>query len=207
LIGRYRSFVRLLPALGAAGAICAAGFGLQALALYRPTELQLLASAALHKSLEYRIVRSAQVINGRRSDVVCREGWFHVGQRLRRGALLALGNGDRLLLVRHRIRPLDERTADGGTGLARVRFILAGCPSLIAASLGTRLLLDLPINAGSALIDGERALGFRFGKDDYEIELFVARDDLLPLEVRVATPRYHGRSDIQLGPPNRRLVG
>src|SRR5437588_5689509 len=104
LNNRYGSYVRTLPALLAAGSICAGGFGLLALAFERPSDAQLTAAAALRQLQGYRLVHSSEVINGRRMAVLCEEGWFHLGHHHLHGDLLSLGDGTSLFISSRRMR-------------------------------------------------------------------------------------------------------
>ena len=73
----------------------------------------------------------------------------------------------------------------GGTALpyprARVRFLLAACPALLAGRLGVRLSHRGPISPRLTRIDGVPALEFEFGRAGSRVALFVQSHTLRPV--------------------------
>lgn len=182
-----------------------ASVGVQAAAFRRPSPDDLVAVKALHALLDYRVMRATEDIGNRTSPAICLQGWFHSPRHRApvRGALVLLGNGERLYDFGSGIRRFgDARRVEG---VDRIRFILAGCPRVIAAEIGHRLVHSLRVDVDPGRADGLAVDSIGFGSRSKPIDLYVTRHTYAPVELALASNVVRGSSRLDPG-GNRALV-
>lgn len=197
-LGRFRW---LLPALAIPACVVALGVGLQAAAFGRAPSDSLLATAALRELVRYRVMRSTESLGGHSLATTCIQGWFRLsGRRLAHGALVLLGNGERLYDVgsgvRRLVRPGHSRPADLED---RVRFVLAACPHYLDDHLATNLIRGRSVEAVDERSDGENAAAIIAGSRYAVLTLDVTRVAYKPLALSFSEGRIRGSSDLVPG--------
>ena len=198
-LGRFRW---LLPALAVPACVVAVAVAIQAAAFGKAPEDSRLAADALRELVRFHVMRGTESIDGRSVSTTCIQGWFSAPRhrRLVRGALVLLGNGERLYSLGSGIRRL---LPTGGSRPApvedRVRFVLAACPHYLDDRFATDLLLGRPTEAVDRPADGEQALAITFGTGRAQLTYDVQRTDDRPLALSFAYAGFRGSSDLAPG--------
>jgi hypothetical protein len=196
-----RTLVRfsVVPALGVPICVALVGVGVQAAAFRRPPEDTLVAVGALRELIRYRVMRGTERIDRRSVSTVCVQGWFHATghRRFVRGAIVLLGNGERLYDFGGGVRRVGQRgvatPADGA------RFVLAGCPGFLGLRVGERLFKGIPLEADPARVDGTSTVAIVFRYRSRLIDLYVDSRTLKPLELRLSGAQVRGWTDLDPG--------
>jgi len=187
----------LLPAFVIPVCIAMLGLGLQAAAFPRPPAESLLTADMLRKLLRYREMRATENIGGRRVSAVCVQGRFTGATgRPELGARVLLGNGERLYDFGHGVREVGRRGRSDRAD--QVRFLLAGCPNVLADLISTRLR-ESSIEADAASADGRAAVAIRFGHRRSPIDLYVDAHVYKPIELTLSGKDGRGSSDLAPG--------
>jgi hypothetical protein len=192
----------LLPAAAIPACAVTAGITMQAAAFGRAPEDSLVATGALRELVRYRVMRGVESIDGRSIATTCIQGWFGMPkkQRVAPGAIVLLGNGERLFDlgfgVRHLVRVADSRSANLED---RVRFVLAGCPRYLGDHLATDLVRGRPVEAVDERSDGRSAAVITAGSRHARLTLDVTRTTNKPLAVSFSEGRFRGSSDLVPG--------
>ena len=194
-----RAVRTLGPAVCLPLCILLASLGVQAAAFRRPPRDDLVAATALRTLLGYHVMRATEDIANHTSPSVCLQGWFPAPRhrRLVRGALVLIGNGERLYDLGSGIRRLGKQGSVGT--LDRLRFVLAGCPRFIGAGIGDGLLRNRRIDVDPARADGLAVDSIVFGKRRAPLDLLVTRRTYAPVELVSAGGSIHGRSRLEAG--------
>jgi hypothetical protein len=179
--------------------ILLASLGVQAAAFRRPPPDDLVAARALRTLLGYHVMRATEDIAKHTSPSVCLQGWFPAPRHrhLVRGALVLIGDGERLYDLGAGIRRLGERRRVDA--LDRLRFVLAGCPRFIGEGIGDALVRSRRIDVDPARADGLAVDSIVFGKRRAPLELLVTRTRYSPVELVSAGGSIRGRSHLEAG--------
>jgi hypothetical protein len=124
---------------------------------------------------------------------------------VRRGAVVSLGDGSRILVRGRRVHALATRVSARERQLAAARpvdpelvsaeALLGGSRSLIVAGLAVRLAVGTEPLAGETRVGRTPAYVFLLGRSEKpRIELLVSQRTLEPLGVRYASARLQGSS-------------
>jgi hypothetical protein len=191
---RVKAAVRILAvATLTLAALGGAGFVVQAVGLPRPTQRQLVVSAALSRLLSYRLVRGDEWLGGRRTDFLCLQTTAPGGREHISGPAEFVLLGKSRWLVDRGL----QLTGPGSAVARLAAFELAGCPApvsgLIEASFGRRIGVRVTVTR----VRGQAAYALRVGKPWRRLTLFVARKSLRPLGLRVTVGALSGSSLIE----------
>jgi hypothetical protein len=187
----------LLPVFVIPVCIALLGLGMQAAVFPRPPAESLLTADMLRKLLGYREMRATENIGGRRVSAVCVQGRFTgAAGRPEFGALVLLGNGERLYDFGHGVREVGRRGSSDRAD--QVRFLLAGCPNVLADRISTRLR-EASIETDAASVDGGAAVAIRFGHRHSPIVLYVDAHVYKPVELTLSGRDGRGWSDLAPG--------
>ena len=196
-------FCWLLPALAIPACAAAAGITIQAAAFGRAPGDSLVAAAALRELVRYRVMRGVESLDGRSIATTCVQGWFTMpkkGGRVAPGAIVLLGNGERLFDLGFGVRRLVRVAHSRSANLEdRVRFVLAGCPRYLGDHLATDLVRGRPVEAVDERSDGQRAAAITAGSRHAKLTLDVTRRTDKPLAVSFSEGRLRGSSDLVPG--------
>jgi hypothetical protein len=191
----------ILPALGIPACVLGVGFAVQAAAFRRPTRDAMVATQVLRELARYRVMRGTELIDARRVRSTCVQGWFRLPDahlhRPLRGALVLLGNGERLYDVGDGVRRVGRR---GRVSRAdRVRFLLAGCPRVLGGRVADLLARGIVVDADTTRQDGSVALAISFGRRRPPVRLLVAPPAYAPVGITYDRRRLRGVSDLEPG--------
>jgi hypothetical protein len=188
-------------AAGLAALLAGAAFGLQAVALPRPSNGQLIAAKTARWLDGQHAVESVALVRGRRVSSVCvnavigQLGGDLYGQK---GSLLITG---RLRLVETRFASFrlgtTFREEDGP--LPAIRAVLAGCPRALERRIGRLLDNRVPIAVKRVFVRGAPMIRLSFQKPR-GLLLLVDPRTFAPAEVRIARKRT-GWSHLAPGEP------
>jgi hypothetical protein len=198
-LGRFRW---LLPALALPACVVVAAVAIQAAAFGKAPEDARLAASALRELVRFHVMRGTELIDGRSVSATCVQGWFTSPRhpRLVRGALVLLGNGERLYSLSSGIRRLlpdgDSRPAPLAD---RIRFVLAGCPHYLDDRFATDLILGRRADAVDLPADGTEALAITFGTTRARLTYDVQPANDRPLALSFTYAGLHGSSDLVPG--------
>lgn len=189
----------MLPAIGIPVGILCLGLGIQAAAFHLPSRDTLVTTAALRELLRYRVMRSSELVGGRAVRSVCVDGWFRPPSDRRpvRGALVLLGNGEKLYDIGHGIHRIGH--AGPVSRLDRARFLLAGCPLVVGENVAARLIHGRVVDPDPARGDGLAALSLGFGHSRRKFLLLVEPRTYVPIALRLAWPDLRGLGDLTPG--------
>lgn len=197
-----RRFRWLLPALAVPACVVVVAVAIQAAAFGKAPEDARLAAGALRELVRFHVMRGTELIDGRSTSATCIQGWFRTPRRRRlvRGALVLLGNSERLYTLGSGIR----RLLPSGRSLPaapedRVRFVLAGCPHYLDDRFATDLIRGRPVEAVDRPADGEQAVAITFGNGRARLTYDVTPTDDRPLALSFEYGRFHGSSDLVPG--------
>lgn len=194
-----RRFQWLLPALAIPACIATVGVVVQGAAFGRAPKNALVATTALRELVRYRVMRGTESLDGGRVPATCVQGWFRVAgrARIRRAALVLLGNGTRLYELGGEIRVLEPNGETRAADLRqRAEFVLAGCPRFIGARMATDLVHGKPVRARATAADGERATSIAVGRLGAQLTLDVTPVENKPLELAYRDGGVDGSSDL-----------
>jgi hypothetical protein len=196
---RFRWF---LPALAIPVCAGALGIGVQAVAFGRAPKDSLVATKALRELVRYRVMRGVESLDGRRLTTTCIQGRFRLprSRRLAPGALVLLGNGERLYDVGSGVRRLVRFGRSRPAGLEnRVRFVLAACPNYVGDHIAGDLTRGRPVEAVDERSDGASAAAIIAGSRHATLILDVTRVTYKPLSLSFSEGRFRGSSDLVPG--------
>jgi hypothetical protein len=179
----------------------AAGIAIQAVGFGRAPEDTLVATAALRGLDGYRVMRSTETLAGQRFAATCIQGRFRLPRRrLAGGALVLLGNGERLFDVGSGIRRLVGVSRSRPAGFAdRVRFVLAGCPHYLGDRFATDLVRGRPVEAVDRRSDGESAAAIVARSPRAVLTLATTQVTHRPLALSFSEGRLRGTADLVPG--------
>jgi hypothetical protein len=192
----------LLPAVTVPACIVAVAAAIQAAAFGRAPGSSLVTVGALRELVRYHVMRGTESLDGRYVSTTCIQGWFRAPRhrRLVRGALVLLGDGERLYVlgsgVKRQLAAGQSRPADLAD---RVRFVLAACPRYLDDRFATDLLVGRQAKTVDGTADGERAIAITFGAGDARLTYAVARRSDKPLALTYDDGHIHGSSDLAPG--------
>lgn len=178
------------------------GTAVQAAAFGHAPEDSLVATEAVRSLVRYRVMRSIERVGGRSLTATCVQGSFRTGDRGRlvTGALVLLGNGERLydagLGVRRVLRSGRTRTA---RRVERRRFILAACPRYLGYHFANDLIRGRPVEAIDGRGDGANVAGLIARSRHARLVLDVTRLTYEPLSLSFREGRFRGSSDLVPG--------
>ena len=191
----------LVPALAIPVCTAAAGITIQAAAFGRAPEDSLVATGVLRELVRYHAMRGTETLGARPLSATCIQGWFRLPRRrLAHGALVLLGNGERLFDVGSGVRRLvgvsHSRRADYRD---RVRFVLAGCPRYLGDRFATDLSRGRPVEAVGRRSDGENAAAIVARSRHAELTLAVTHVTYKPIALSFSEGRFRGTTDLVPG--------
>lgn len=192
--GTVKAVVRILAvATLTLAALGVAGFVVLAVGLPRPTQRQLVASAALSRLLSYRLTSGDEWLGGKRTDFLCLQTTAPGGrQHISEPAEFVLLGKNRQLVDR------GFRLTGPGSAVARfAAFELAGCPAPVSDWLGASLGSRGGIRVTATRVRGQAAYALQAGKPWWRLTLYVARKSLRPLGLRVTLGTLSGSSLIE----------
>ena len=170
----------LVPALAIPVCTAAAGITIQAAAFGRAPEDSLVATGVLRELVRYHAMRGTETLGARPLSATCIQGWFRLPRRrLAHGALVLLGNGERLF--------------DVGSGVRR----------LVGVSHSRRFATDLsrgrPVEAVGRRSDGENASAIVARSRHAELTLAVTHVTYKPIALSFSEGRFRGTTDLVPG--------
>jgi hypothetical protein len=192
----------LLPASAVPASVVAVAIAIQAAAFGKAPEDARLAAGALRELVRYHVMRGTESIDGRSVSTTCIQGWFRGPRhhRLVRGALVRLGNGERLYTLGSGVRRLlPSGRSRPAAPEDRVRFVLAACPHYLDDRFATDLILGRPTEAVDRPADGEQAVAITFGNSRARLTYDVTPRDDKPLALSFSDGRLQGSSDLVPG--------
>jgi hypothetical protein len=177
-------------ATGLAAALAGASFGLQAVALPRPTGGQLIAAGSFRWLTRQRAIESTSA--GSLGKTLCVNAKVRLGRVPHNvhGSLL-LANGERLVDTRHATFLLRRRLSEIDGQSAALTAVLAGCPRALERRLGR--LLDQRVAVRSIPLGGDRSgvVRITFAEPRRRLSLLVWRQTSMPFAVRLGRSRWH----------------
>lgn len=177
----------LAVALVVAAVVVGAGWAAQRVVLRPPSAAELAAARIEGALLRYRYIESEIHVAGepvRRAE--CLEGWEprRPGRPAGRGARVAFADGERLILGDRRVIRV-ERAAQP-TRLPPVAEVqLAGCPRALTNHIYAHLVSIRRIHAKTTSFRGRPALSLRVRSKRTLFTLFVDRETLEPIGLRL----------------------
>jgi hypothetical protein len=186
---RGSAALTILTATLVAATVCGLGYAAQRLLLRTPTRAELVAAHAVGVAVAYRYVESEIHIPGRPVvHAACLEGWEPEvnGRPGGRGAQIVFSDGERLVLGDRRIARITKGPITSKLPpFAAVE--LAGCPRSLTNRIAMKLVDGSRSRAVPVAFAGVRALGIRMRTKRAVLNVYVNRDTLVPLGVRVET--------------------
>jgi hypothetical protein len=184
--------VRMALASGASAAVLAAllagaAFGLQAVALPRPTRGQLIAAKTLRWLNRQDAVESVALVGGRRVSSVCIDATVGPLGRSRHrlaGSLLMTGRR-RLVETRFASYRLGSTLREEDGPLPAIRAALAGCPRVLGRRIGRFLNDRAPVGVKRFVRGGAQLLRLSFRFRESGLLLLVDQRTSAPVAVRI----------------------
>jgi hypothetical protein len=194
-LGRFRW---MLPAVAIPLCIAALGLAVQAVGFPRPAPETLVAADALRTIEHLSVMRGIQRIGARPVASICLDVSFRVPTRRDsiHGALVLLGNGERLYNFGKGVRSVGEKGPVGPVD--RARFVLAGCPSSLGQGIASSLARNLPVDADRLATGQGQTLAMAFGPSYRLITLLLNGRVLRPVAVALGG-RVPGSSRLNPG--------
>jgi hypothetical protein len=189
---RRKGWIRLAVASGATAAglaalLAGAAFGLQAVALPRPSGDQLLAAQSLRWLTAQRAIKSTRIVRGQRVSSVCvnaRIGPLQGYPKPLRASLLVTGRR-RLVETRFASFRLGSTLREEDGPLATIRAVLAGCPRALGRRIGRFLDDRAPVRAKRVVLRGAPMLRLYFQHGNSRLVLIVDPPTFAPVAVRI----------------------
>jgi hypothetical protein len=175
-------------AAGLAVLLAGAAFGLQAVALPRPTSGQLIAAKTLRWFTRHDAVESTALVRGRPVSSVCVNATVGSGRgdsKQLRASLLLTG-ARRLLETRLASFRLGFKPQEEDGPRPAIRALLAGCPRVLERWIGRFLDDRLPVHAQRFIRRGVPMLRLSFTGPHRTLFLIVEPGMFVPVAVRVA---------------------
>ena len=173
-------------ALALAAALAGAAFGLQAMALPRPTESQLVVAKTMRWLTRQKAVEGRAIVQGRLVSSLCVDAL--VGPRHVHGSLLVTGH-ERILDTRFAAFRLGRTMHEEDGPALSTKAVLAGCPRALEQRLGRLLDYRVPVSTSHAVLDGLPALKLSFARRSSRLLLLVRPQSFVPVAVRIAERR------------------
>ncbi|HEX6490863.1 MAG TPA: hypothetical protein VF002_05770 [Gaiellaceae bacterium] len=188
---RHRAPRLALPtcasAAGLGAVVAAAAFGLQALALPRPSEAQLIATKTERWLTRHDALESVSKVGSRTISSICVDVSVREYPLLpkRTQASILVAKHVRLVATHLEIFRVGRTLRDQDGAVTTAGLIRAGCPRVLEFWLGK--LLDHRVAVRERLIrfDRHRALRLQFGRADGGLVLIVAPRTFAPVAVRL----------------------
>jgi hypothetical protein len=162
-------------AAGLAVVLAGAAFGLQAVALPRPTQGQLIAAKTLRWLNRQEAVESVAVVRGQRVSSVCTNATVGPLGRSRHwltASLLVTGRR-RLVETRFASYRLGSTLREQDGPLPAIRAALAGCPRVLGRRIGRFLNDRAPVGVERIVLGGTRLLRLSLRLSDTGLLLLV----------------------------------
>jgi hypothetical protein len=178
------------------------GAAVQAAAFGPAPRDSLVATEAVRNLARYRVMHSVEVVDGRSLTATCVQGSFRAGVRGRlvTGALVLLGNGERLYDAGRGVRRLLRFGRSRAAGrVDRRRFILAACPHYLGGHFASELIRGRPVEAVDERSDGTKVAGLIARSRHATLTLDVTRLTFEPLALSLREGRFRGSSDLVPG--------
>lgn len=178
------------------------GTAVQAAAFGHAPEDSLVATEAVRSLVRYRVMRSIERVGGRSLTATCVQGSFRTGDRGRlvTGALVLLGNGDRLYDAGRGVRRVLSLGRSRAAGrVDRRRFILAACPHYLSDHFANDLIRGRPVEAVDERGDGATVADLIAHSRHATLALEVTRLTYEPLSLSLREGRFRGSSDLVPG--------
>jgi hypothetical protein len=159
------------------------------------------AARALRELVRYRVMRGTESLLGTPIAATCIQGVFRLpGRRLEPGALVLLGNGERLYDVGSGVRRVVRLGRSRPADLEdRARFVLAACPHYVGDDFASDLTRGRPVEAIDERSDGASAAAIVAGTRHATLTLDVTRVTFEPLTLTFSEGRLRGSSDLAPG--------
>jgi hypothetical protein len=175
-------------AAGLAAMLAGAAFGLQAVALPRPSSGQLIAAKTLRWLTQHDAVESTSLVRGLPVSSVCVNATIgpRRGDSHRLHASLLLTGGRRLVETRFASFSLGSRPREQDGPRPAMRALLAGCPRALERWLGRFLDDRLPVHWERFLRRGVPMLQLSLAGPHRTLALIVEPRTFAPIAVRIA---------------------
>ena len=188
---RRRGWIRLAVASGATAACLAAllagaAFGLQAVALPRPSDNQLIAAQSLRWLTAQRAIKSTSLVRGRQVSSVCVNatlGPLRGYPEPLHASLLVTGRR-RLVETRFASFRLGSTLREEDGRLPAIRAVLAGCPRALGRRIGRFLDDRAPVRT-KRVLHGAPMLRLSFEHGGSRLVLLVDPRTYAPVAVRI----------------------
>ena len=188
---RRRGWIRLAVASGATAACLAAllagaAFGLQAVALPRPSVNQLIAAQSLRWLTAQRAIKSTSLVRGRQVSSVCVNatlGPLRGYPEPLHASLLVTGRR-RLVETRFASFRLGSTLREEDGRLPAIRAVLAGCPRALGRRIGRFLDDRAPVRTKRVFLHGAPMLRLSFEHGSHLV-LLVDPRTYAPVAVRI----------------------
>ncbi len=189
---RRRGWIRLAVASGATAACLAAllagaAFGLQAVALPRPSDNQLIAAQSLRWLTAQRAIKSTSLVRGRQVSSVCVNatlGPLRGYPEPLHASLLVTGRR-RLVETRFASFRLGSTLREEDGRLPAIRAVLAGCPRALGRRIGRFLDDRAPVRTKRVFLHGAPMLRLAFEHGGSRLVLLVDPRTYAPVAVRI----------------------
>jgi hypothetical protein len=175
-------------AAGLAAVLAGAAFGLQAVALPRPSRGQLIAAKTLRWLNRQDAVESVTFVRGHMVSSVCVNalvGPLRKSSHPLNASLLITGHR-RLVETRFTSFRLGSTLREEDGPLPTIRAVLAGCPRALGRRLGRFLDVRVPIDVKSVVTHGRRLLELTFKRGDSRLFLIAEPNTFAPVAVKIA---------------------
>jgi hypothetical protein len=188
---RHRAPRLALPtcasAFGLGAVVAVAAFGLQALALPRPSEAQLIATKTERWLTRHNAVKSVAKVGSRTISTICVDVSVRKLPMLprRTPASILVGQHVRLVATRLEIFRAGRTLRDQDGAVEHAALIRAGCPGVLGLWLGKLLDHRVAVRAQLIVLDGRKALRLRFAREGRGFVLVVAPRTFAPIAVRL----------------------
>jgi hypothetical protein len=187
-----KGWIRLAVASGATAAglatlLAGAAFGLQAVALPRPSHDQLIAAQSLRWLTAQRAIKSTSLVRGRRVSSLCVNATIGPlrGYPDRLHASLVVTGHRRLVETRFASFRLGSTLREEDGPLPAIRAVLAGCPRALGRRIGRFLDDRTAVHAKRVLFRGAAMLRLSFERGESRLLLLVEAHTFAPVAVMI----------------------
>jgi len=178
-------------AAGLAALLAGAAFGLQAVALPRPTRGQLIAAKTLRWLNRQDAIKSVALVRGRPVSSVCINaivGPLQTSRHRLKGSLLITGRRQ-LVETRFASFRVGSTLHEEDGPLPAIRAALAGCPRTLGRRIGRFLDDRAAVGVDRVALKGARLLRLSFRRGRSGLFLIVEARTFVPVAVRIARGR------------------
>jgi hypothetical protein len=197
---RFSVLGGVIGALTIPAVVGAAGFGLLAKELGRPSPDQLRAAAIIGNLTTVPLAEGwIRMPSKAPIRAFCFQAWVETSQHGgSRGMLISLSNGRTVIVQKGTMKHLAGPRAP--LPVAKAELDLAGCPRSLAQHFMTGLLRHRPAHPRHARLNGRAVLEYRFGHGRRLVRLFVSPLTLRPLLVEERYGPVRARSRVRFYP-------